>query len=421
MTYSHTIVITVALLACAPADDEPEAMTTPDGSTGASPTTDAVTSSTEGDDSSSSGESSGSGGSSGDTTGSGPASSCSEAVLFAGDYEWDGNGTPDPAGVPLLGSPPVGWQQLALAGSLLYTNTLKEVWVTDLAAASPVTRRIAGALPDETDGGVEWFRDGTCADARFLELDSLAVAPDGALFVADKRANAILRVDAPTEAACSVSYFAGTNVDLEDPGNASPSGDEDGPLDTALFTQPKYLTAAADGSFVFVDSFNRKVKRIEAGSLSTVLQSPQGEAHGPFDVLGETLYASHKGAPERIVAISFATGEESVVASADDFPGLGVGSNPVIEGLDDDGEGLLAFGRGYIWYVALDGEVTLVAGSGEFDFPPGFDATVPQPALEFPLLFSGRSGFAYDLGRAFVRGNRSNFANPALVFEVTCP
>lgn len=374
------------------------------------------------------GSSSGSESSAGTTGGGiGPASSCSEAVMIGGAYEWDGNGTPDPAGVPLFGEPPVDWGLLVMTGTLVYTNTVKEVWLTDLGDAEPVTRRIIGAQPDETDDGVDWFRDGPCNDARFLQIDSIALLPTGELLIADSYANAIVRVTSPSTADCAVEYFAGTQVDLENPGAGAPSGDSDGPAATALFSQPKFVTTGPDGAVYFIDGFNTKLRKIDADAeqtVSTLFDYESDQGFGPFHVLGDTLYARHLGEFETIETVDRTTGERQVLASsANEWPGLDA-NNPTVQGFADDGEGLLMFGLGYIWYMTPAGELSLIAGNGEggFEFPVGFDPTVAIAALEYPFLYgSTMTGFAYSEGKAYIRGQRGNFQSPTLLFEVSCP
>jgi len=113
--------------------------------------------------------------------------------------------------------------------------------------------------------------DGTGADARFSGPKGLALAPDGALFVADTDNSTIRKVTA----AGVVTTFAGL---------AGAIGSVDGPGATARFNQPWGITVDGSGNVLVADTFNHTIRKITpAGVVSTISGAPlaPGTTDGP--------------------------------------------------------------------------------------------------------------------------------------------
>lgn len=106
----------------------------------------------------------------------------------------------------------------------------------------------------ETDDG--GYVDGAPGAARFHNLASIASAPDGALYVSDFENAAVRRVDAGRT---TVSTVLGGTVN----GNAPP-GYQDGDVATALAAGYGSLAVRADGSLLFADLENRRVRVLSA-------------------------------------------------------------------------------------------------------------------------------------------------------------
>src|SRR5262249_60538701 len=111
------------------------------------------------------------------------------------------SGGPRPGGQPARQPPPLAWEGMAFKGDNVYTASMQEIWGGPTAGAM---KRIAGSTE-----GVARFADGPCADARFGVIWGIAVTRDGALVVADNRANAILSITDPDKPSCKVTTLVG--------------------------------------------------------------------------------------------------------------------------------------------------------------------------------------------------------------------
>ncbi|MBJ7470731.1 MAG: hypothetical protein JHD16_05490 [Solirubrobacteraceae bacterium] len=109
-----------------------------------------------------------------------------------------------------------------------------------------------GVEADTGDGG-------PALQATFRSLGDLAVASDGSIFVSDIAANRIRRI-APDG---TIHAYAGTGL-------IGATGDG-GPATAARTRQPTQLATAPDGSLLFIDSGNHRIRRITAdGVIRTV-------------------------------------------------------------------------------------------------------------------------------------------------------
>ncbi|MBK9263267.1 MAG: hypothetical protein IPM54_26125 [Polyangiaceae bacterium] len=96
--------------------------------------------------------------------------------------------------------------------------------------------------------------------AKFHELSGIAIAPDGTIFVSDAKANRV-RVIRPDR---TVHAYAGS-------GEAAYGGD-DGPATAAALNHPTGLALDAMGNLYIADTYNQRIRRVDAltGVIETV-------------------------------------------------------------------------------------------------------------------------------------------------------
>ncbi|WPB55582.1 hypothetical protein [Xylophilus sp. GOD-11R] len=130
----------------------------------------------------------------------------------------------------------------------------------DVRRLDPATRTVASLAGSKSVSGTA---NGAAAAARFQGVQSLAVGPGGAVFVADQFNSAIRRIDP----AGNVSTFAGELGSL---------GAEDGPRGTARLSLPASIAFTPDGTLWVIDDAQpyATVRRVAPdGSVSTLATS----------------------------------------------------------------------------------------------------------------------------------------------------
>ena len=130
------------------------------------------------------------------------------------------------------------------------------VFVADGGASNRIRRLHPDGRVDTLAGSLEGFADGIGADARFHTPSGLAIDTAGTLYVADTGNHAIRRV-APD----------GTVTTLAGGGGA---GFADGPAAQARFHAPIGVAVDAAGRVYVTDSFNDRIRVIEAGAVRTL-------------------------------------------------------------------------------------------------------------------------------------------------------
>jgi hypothetical protein len=247
------------------------------------------------------------GGSTGDDGGAGdagdsgkPVGTCDTASLFAGNPNFaDPSERPSDGDNILTGTPYLYQELHFVSGGEILTNDQLSVWRIDTStselhavAGGPLTGNpelLAGATP-----GV------ACGTARFADLLGSAVDSHGNVFVADY-ANAILEVSNPLDAStCTVSYFAGTATEIDDPsldqtdGN---SGTADGTGSAAQFMGPQFLTIdGSDNLYVLDHGTAWSIRKITPGAaVSTIATFSDGQyAFGELQSLsGKVWFWAH--------------------------------------------------------------------------------------------------------------------------------
>ncbi|HZS40700.1 MAG TPA: N,N-dimethylformamidase beta subunit family domain-containing protein [Polyangia bacterium] len=225
----------------------------------------------------------------------------------------------------------------------------------DFARAAAQVTTVAGSP------GVAGFADGPGAAAQLSSPLGVALAPDGALIVADGGNHRIRRV-AP-DAAHTVSTLAGSGF----------VGDDDGPAASATFRNPWGVAVAADGTVFVTDVQSRRVRQIAAdGTVSTIagdsaaLSGPTGIALAADGTLWVTeLYSG----AVRTIAPGGAT--QAVALDTGTDGGLGFPT-----GIFADGGSFVVVDSGNRVLRRLDpgGRLTVIAGSSEGGFADGSGA-----------------------------------------------
>jgi hypothetical protein len=311
---------------------------------------------------------------------------CSQGELFAGKADFDDPMKRAVEGQDLHATPPLGWRSLVFVGDKLVTNTGQEIWYTDTKAAKPVLKRLAG----KEDRSGQASKPGTCANARFANINGIAVMADGSLAGADQTANDIFIVKDPFGPGCSVSMIAGSTkpIDSVSPGSPPNVGDVDGPGVNARFKLPNWV-AVEGGAIYFVDGGANKLKKVmpdAAHTVKTVVKLPEGVYYDLVALKGKIYGVANNSSSEGfIVEVTASSGALREVARGRSDTWQGSGSIN-LSGLATDGTGLFTTQTGQLLYVTVDGNVSSIAGDGSsMDFASGYDPTKPHKAAELSL------------------------------------
>jgi hypothetical protein len=318
-------------------------------------------------------------------------------------------------GASILGTAPYLYQELHFAtGGQILTNDQLSVWRIDTSnnelhavAGGPLTGNpelLAGAAP-----GV------ACGTARFADILGSAVDSQGNLFVADY-ANAILKVSNPLNAStCTVSYFAGTAMEIDGPmldqsdGN---SGTMDGTGSAAQFMGPQWLTIdGSDNLYVLDHATAWSIRKITPGAVVTTIAtfSDSQYAYGELQFLNGKVWFWARGNDTsdadtaNLIAIdpsatSPVTNPPSLLTlhGAD----LGGDSSASFEtgGITTDGTKLYVEAIGQIHTIDVSGSTPVISAplagendsnwseQGSPDFSSGYDPTATQTAASVELL-----------------------------------
>lgn len=104
-------------------------------------------------------------------------------------------------------------------------------------------------------GSTPGYQDGPGKDAKFGAVLDIAVAKDGALYLADPENNAIRKIS---------GGIVSTVV-------KSPFGYSDGPLSSAQFSFPSGLAFGEDGSLYVADSHNNRIRKISTDNMVSTI------------------------------------------------------------------------------------------------------------------------------------------------------
>ena len=317
---------------------------------------------------------------------------CSTADLFAGNPLYEEPMDRASEGQGLLDNPPLGWRSLLFVEDKLVTTVGQEIWYTDLKAAKPVIKRLAG----REDRSGRSIKPGACPDARFANLAGIAAKTDGSIVGADQTGNNVFLVKDPFGANCTVTYLAGTSkaMDSVSPGSPPNVGDTDGAGTSARFSLIDWPAVIDDNIYV-IDEGKRKIKRVgkdSASTVKTIATLPEGVYFALIALNGKLYTVGNNTVSEGfIIEIDPDSGalHEIVRGRAEKFGGSGALD---ISGLATDGKGLFTSHRGELLYVTLDGKIKSIAGDGTtFEFRKPYDPLRPQKADAVQLVGSRRT------------------------------
>lgn len=285
-------------------------------------------------------------------------------------------------------------------------------------------RRIAtnGVISTVAGNGTAGFSGdgGAATSARLNEPSTVAVDIAGNLFIVDSVNQRVRRVDSATR---RISTYAGN-------GSTGFSGDG-GPATQASFNSPVGVSADAGGNVFVADTFNHRVRRIDAvtGRIAAIAGNGQG---GPIGDNGPAIYAAF-GIPlglaldpddDLIVSdylsstIRRATPGGTIrrLAGTGDIGFFGENSSALNASLQLP-YGVAVDELGNVYFAdqsnhrirrvdAFTGRITTVAGNGQQgfsgDFGPALDASLDNPTR---VVLDGGSGnlFINDSGNLRIR------------------
>ncbi len=415
-----------AAAACGNGDDDDAGAPGADGGTGAdgggggggdSSTMSADGGGMQGGDSGTGASTDGGGGTKAD--GGGPRSdggggACGSATLFAGNPSFMDPMQRPADGANILTGTPYLYQRLQFVTGGILTNDQLSVWRIDTAtsllhavAGGPLTgdpHLLAAASPGLA-----------CASARFGSISGSAVDSKGNLFVSDY-ANAILKISNPLNSAtCTVSYFAGTAMELDPPnldGTDGSSGTADGTGSAAQFNGPAGLSIdSSDNLYVLDHGTAWSIRKITPAAVVTTIATFTVDtyAYGELQALGGKVYFWARGndASDLDTANLVAVDTSVTTAVADPAPALslhgadlGGDSNASLEtgGITTDGTKLYVESIGQILSINVAGTTPVISAplagkndddwseQGNLDFSDGYDPTATQTSASVELF-----------------------------------
>ncbi len=140
----------------------------------------------------------------------------------------------------------------------LYVSDFNNHAIRRINLSTEMVTTIAG-------NGSMGFVNGTGAAARFYSPTGITV-DNNTFLVADLQNHAIRRVT--------------TNGVVTTIAGNSTSGNIDGPVNSARFNFPYFAMADSEGAIYVADGFNHRIRKISAGSVSTLAGSSQGFQNG---------------------------------------------------------------------------------------------------------------------------------------------
>ncbi len=131
------------------------------------------------------------------------------------------------------------------------------IFVADAGDAHRIRRISPDGVVSTVAGGVRGFADGSGSAAAFSTPSGLALGTDGTLYLADTGNHAIRRITPDGE----VTTLAGDGT----------PGYVDGPARQARFNGPIGIAVASDGRILIADTYNDRIRVIDAGGTVTTL------------------------------------------------------------------------------------------------------------------------------------------------------
>lgn len=143
-------------------------------------------------------------------------------------------------------------------------------------AGNHVIRKIdgAGKVTTVAGDGIPGWKDGAAGTARFHTPRAIAVADDGAIYVADSLNHVIRRIDAM--GMVTTLTARSSRIVEYTPGSVTGAGDfKDGNLAEAMFNEPSGIALMNDGKLAVADTGNQRIRLIDLkqGIVSTIAGS----------------------------------------------------------------------------------------------------------------------------------------------------
>ncbi len=344
----------------------------------------------------------------------GGANSCSTAVLFAGNPQFNGDYHDIvPAGQALKDPThaPLRFRNIAVIGNRFIAETQFEIWSADMTANPPMLKRFAGNEP-VTDSVDDRFEAGLpCAQTQFMVIEGMAATPDGKLVISDFNGGAVIEITDPGGPNCQSRYVAGTHAkflssDIDSQQVTANPGDVDGKGSDAKFHGLGRVAVDPNNNIFLFDEFNAKIRMIANDAnrtVTTVAKMPSADkvlalAYSNGKVYGvgsdgtrDKMWA-FADPPAPFNAATPTANVTNIFAENGHFSEVPPSQQVVLKSLISDGQALIMASKGYVWRVAPDGTVlATLGGNGTYfgSFPTTFDLTMPHAAADWPLSTNG--------------------------------
>lgn len=143
-------------------------------------------------------------------------------------------------------------------------------------AGNHIIRKIdgTGKVTTVAGDGIPGWKDGAAGTARFHTPRAIAVADDGAIYVADSLNHVIRRIDA--KGMVTTLTARSSRIVEYSPGAVTVAGDfKDGSLTDAMFNEPSGIALMRDGKLAVADTGNQRIRLIDLKqeSVSTIAGS----------------------------------------------------------------------------------------------------------------------------------------------------
>ena len=286
----------------------------------------------------------------------------------------------------------------------LYVADSKNNRVRKIDASTGVITTLAGT-GERTSYSAGLGDGGPATEATFHEPSGVAVDATGNLYVADSKNNRVRKIDAFTGV---IATLAGTG---ERTSYSAGLGDG-GPATEATFHEPSGVAVDATGNLYVADTYNNRVRKINAASGMITTPTESVFSTRPGGVAVDTAGNVYVADPHRIRKIDAASGVIAPFSGGDDQTCEAAGGladearffSPASIAIDSAGN-LFVVDSNRVWKLDATGLVTVLAGTGQRTL--GGDPGDGEPATE--ATFREPTGVAVDTtGNVYVADSEGN-------------